>query len=76
MRSGRQFKEASRLTGESKTMSLLVEEQQELLTEAEQTMIASSQKLAQLSEDLSKAREELSQLERKEGWQYIIGHQL
>ena len=64
---GRQFKEASRLAGESKSMSLQVEEQQEQLVEAERAMIASNQKLAELSDDFSRAREVLSHLERREG---------
>lgn len=64
---GRQFKEASRLSSESKTFNTLLEQEQKILTEAEQSMVMSSKKLAQLSDELCKVREEESQLERKEG---------
>lgn len=64
---GRQFKEASRLAGESKAMVLRVEEEQNDLVEAEQTMAISSKNLAQLSDELCKVREEMSHMERREG---------
>ena len=64
---GRQFKEAARLTSEIKVMCGLVEESQEKLNEAEQSMVLSSKKLAQLSDQLSKVREEWSILEKTEG---------
>lgn len=64
---GRQFKEASRLSNESKTLNTLLEQEQKILTEAEQDMVVSSKKLAQLSDELCIVREEVSQLERKEG---------
>lgn len=69
---GRQFKEASRLAGESKIMSLQVEDQQEKLAEAEQAMAASNQELDQLSEELATVKEELAQLEKKEGWLALV----
>lgn len=64
---GRQFKEASRLAGESKTVGTLLEQEQSQLCDAEQNMLESSKRLAQLSDELSKCREDLLELERTEG---------
>jgi hypothetical protein len=64
---GRQFKEASRLAGESKAMAQRVEKEQENLRAAEEAMAIASQNLALLSDEVSLLREESSQLERKEG---------
>lgn len=64
---GRQFKEASRLAGESKVMTLHVEEEERSLSEAEQAMAVSNKNLALLSDELNVLRDEVSQLERKEG---------
>lgn len=67
---GRQFKEASRLANESKSIGLVLEENKARLSDAEETMITSSKKLAELSDEHSKLRGELAKLEKNEGCGY------